>query len=171
VNNQSNIQNVVGSLSTVYSETLWEDFSSYSWTAGSIASLGLTTTSKDPFIRICVPDHFIYGDPTPTLYLYYRSSAGNIVKYSWSNVTSPDWQEVPGNDLPNIPAYMNVECQFDSGIESLWTFGLDGTPQQWWQSYVNKTGWTLGMSIPRNMSIPPISLSYGLSINNTRCLG
>jgi hypothetical protein len=148
VNNQSVVQNVVGTLSTVYSESLWTYFSSYFWTAGSIESLGLIT-SKDPFIRICMPDQFTYGDPTPTLYLYYRTSAGGIGKYSWSNVSTPAWQEVPGNELPNIPAYSNVDCQFDSGIESIWSFGSGGTPQQWWRSYVNKTGWILGQSNPQ----------------------
>ncbi len=143
MNNQSIVQNVIGTLDTVYSETLWEDFTSYSWTAGSIESLGLVT-SKDGFIRICVPDHFTYGNPTPTLYLYYRTTAGNIGKYSWSNASSSGWQEVPSNELPNIPVYANVECQYDSGIESLWTFGSNGMPEQYWRSYVNQTGWNLG---------------------------
>jgi len=138
---------MVSKLSTVYDYSDYyyygQSSSSYTWTAGSIGSLGLAA-SEDAFMRVCVPDNFTYANPTPNLYLYYRSTAGNIIKYGWSNVNSPNWQALPADQLPNIPANTTVECQYDSGIESLWTLGADRMPKQWWQSYVNKTGWNLG---------------------------
>ncbi len=141
MNNQSIIQNLVGDIYSLAG--IFEDGNSYSWKAGTIEPLGLVV-SQDAFIRVCVPDQFTYGDPTPDLFLYYRSTAGSIVKYSWSKAGSRGWQKLAQSELPEIDASMNVECQFDSGIETLWIFDSNGTPEHWWRSFVNNTGWIPG---------------------------
>ena len=144
MNNQSIIQNLVGDIYSLPGICcIFEDGDSYSWKAGTIESLGLVV-SQDAFIRVCVPDQFTYGDPTPDLFLYYRSATGSIVKYSWSKAGSTGWQKLAQSELPEIDASMNVECQFDSGIEALWTFDSNDTPKHWWRSFVNNTGWIPG---------------------------